>query len=75
MPFYDLYCGKCSKEYNIKATMADKSERNIPCPDCGSTDLETVFNAAPAYVKSTGDAAPACPSSSSCGNRGCQFAG
>ena len=45
MPFYDLRCPKCDKEYNISASMTEKSEKKIPCPDCGSFDLETVFKA------------------------------
>ena len=75
MPFYDLRCLSCDKESNIKATMAEKTERRIPCPECGSTDMETVYKSAPAYIKSSGEAPSACPSSSACGNRGCRFAG
>jgi len=67
MPFYDLYCSICDKEFNIMATMADKTERRIPCPECGSTQLETVYNGAPAYIKSGAGAAPACPNFSACG--------
>ena len=70
MPFYDLYCSNCDKEHNIRATMADKTNRQIPCPDCGSTALETIYNAAPAYIKSATQ--PSCPSSSVCGNSGCR---
>ena len=72
MPFYDLFCGKCNKEYNIMASMADKTNRLIPCPDCGSTDLDTVYNSAPNYIKSLGDSAPACPNRSVCGGSGCR---
>ena len=75
MPFYDLHCLDCEKESNVKATMAEKTERRIQCPQCGSTNMETVYNSAPAYIKSSGDSMPACPSSSACGNRGCRFAG
>lgn len=66
MPFYDLYCAGCDKEFNIMATMADKMERRIPCPECGSTSLETVYNAAPAFIKGGGGAIPECPNSSAC---------
>ena len=69
MPFYDLRCVKCDKEFNIMASMADKSERRIPCPECGSTDMETVYNFAPAYIKGVGDRIPACPNSHACGAR------
>jgi len=74
MPFYDLRCPKCEKEYNISASMHDKTEKLIPCPDCGSTDLETVFVSAPAVLKGI-PKAPECPNSSVCGSSGCRFAG
>jgi len=75
MPFYDLRCTDCNTESNIKATMAEKTERLIPCPQCNSTNMETVYKSAPAYIKSSGDNVSSCPSSSMCGNRGCRFAG
>ena len=74
MPFYDLRCVECDKEFNIMASVSDKSERRIPCPECGSTNMETVFNAAPAYIKSRADNVPTCPQRSVCGS-GCRFAG
>jgi putative FmdB family regulatory protein len=73
MPFYNLFCPSCDKEHEIRATIAEKTARQIPCPDCGSTELETVYNFAPAYIKGTSQ--PACPSSGSCGNSGCRHAG
>ena len=30
MPFYDLRCPKCDKEFNISASMKEKSEKRIP---------------------------------------------
>jgi len=65
MPFYDLYCAVCDKEFNIMATMADKTDQRIPCPECGSTKVETVYNAAPAYVKRNTNN-PECPKSNVC---------
>jgi len=70
MPNYDLRCLKCEGEYKIRATMAEKAEQRIPCPDCGSFNLETLFKAAPAYVKGGSQ----CPKSSSCG-ASCPHAG
>ena len=68
MPFYDLRCKACDKEFNIKATMADKTDKRIPCPECGSTDMETVYKSAPFYIKSKQAAeTAACPNSHSCG--------
>ena len=75
MPFYDLHCNSCNKESNIRATMAEKTENRIQCPECGSTDMETVYKSAPAYIKSSSDSVQGCPSSSNCGNTGCRFAG
>jgi len=71
MPNYDLRCPKCDKDYNIRATIAEKSEKRIPCPDCGSFEMETLFKAAPAYVK--GQAI--CPNAAGCGASGCRHAG
>ena len=71
MPFYDLRCRTCSSEFNIPAAVKDKMEKNIPCPECGSRDLETVYKGAPAYIKNT---APECPNRSACGGS-CPHAG
>ena len=71
MPFYDLRCPKCEKEYNILASITKKTEKRIPCPDCGSLDLETVFKGAPAYIKSA--KASECPNRHVCG-AGCSHA-
>jgi len=68
MPFYDLRCTQCDKEFNIMASMADKTERRIPCPECGSTDMVTVYNSAPAFIRGGGDNnIPACPNMHTCG--------
>jgi len=67
MPNYDLHCPNCNREYNIRASIKEKSEKLIPCPDCGSFELETVFKAAPAYVKGAGKVV-SCPQQSSCGS-------
>ena len=75
MPFYDLRCLSCNEESNIRAAMEDKANSRIPCPHCGSTEMETVYMSAPAYIKTSGDSTPVCPSSNACGNAGCRFAG
>ena len=72
MPFYDLRCPLCDKEYNIYASMTQKTEKQIPCPDCGSVELETVFKGAPAYIKSSKTSE--CPNRHICGG-GCNHAG
>jgi len=75
MPFYDLRCLDCDTESNVRASIEDKTARRIPCPKCNSLNMETVFSAAPAYIKSRGDSMPSCPSGNTCGNSGCRFAG
>ena len=72
MPFYDLYCHKCDKEFNISASIKAKSDKTIPCPECGSFDLKTVYKGAPAYIKS--QKITECPNRSVCGNAGCRHA-
>jgi len=70
MPNYNLYCPECEQEYKIWASMTEKSEKRIACPDCGSFELETLFKAAPAYVKGSSP----CPNRIGCGNS-CPHAG
>ena len=67
MPFYDLRCTSCDKEHNIMATMADKVAGLIPCPDCGSLDMETVYKSAPYYIKGRQAEASPCRNSDTCG--------
>lgn len=43
MPYYDLRCSKCQKEFNIKASIQERTDLLIGCPDCGSNELETIY--------------------------------
>ena len=36
MPYYDLYCPACETEHNVSATMTDRRNKRIACPECGS---------------------------------------
>ena len=72
MPFYDLRCPACDTEHNISASMTDKAEKRIPCPDCGSFDLETIYKGSPAYIKSK--QGNDCPNRQTCG-MGCRHGG
>ena len=65
MPFYDLRCLACGEEFNIRATVAEREQGQITCPDCGAADLQLVFKATHFTVKT--DSAPACPHSHICG--------
>ena len=71
MPYYDLRCPTCNKEYNISASISDKTEKRIKCPDCGSFELETVYKSAPSYIR--GKEANSCPNRHICG-AGCGHA-
>jgi len=75
MPFYDLRCKDCDEIANIRATMLEKEESRISCPKCSSQNMETYYISAPAYIKTTGEKPLSCPSSNTCGNSGCRFAG
>jgi len=74
MPNYDLICSKCNREHNIRASMAEKSQKRISCPDCGSFELETVYKSAPAYVKGGSRPPMSCPQRAGCGSA-CPHAG
>ena len=69
MPFYDLHCASCGVDSNISASIADKVEKKIACPECGSHELETIYRTVNIHVKR--DEAPACPNSHICG-AGCR---
>jgi len=43
MPFYELRCKACSREFNIRASINARSSREISCPDCGSRELEGIY--------------------------------
>ena len=70
MPKYDLRCEDCDAEFNVRASISEKTEKRINCPECGGAELATVFKAPPAFLK--GEAK--CPSSASCGSSGCRYA-
>ena len=71
MPFYDLHCAGCNKDFNIRASVSDKTEKRIACPECGSNDMETIFAPVNFHVKRNAPAA--CPNSHVCGS-GCRHA-
>lgn len=50
MPFYDLKCS-CGTEFNVRASIAQREEKQIVCPQCGGRNLQTVFKAMQFSVK------------------------
>ena len=70
MPKYDLRCEACDAEFNARASILEKTEKRINCPECGGHQLATVFKAPPAFLKKEAK----CPSSASCGSSGRRYA-
>lgn len=71
MPNYDLRCANCLHEFAARASISDRTEKHIHCPECGSSELEAVFKAMNFHVSRNNQAA--CPNSHICG-AGCQHA-
>lgn len=67
MPFYDLKCKGCKEEFNVMARMSEWEERSIPCPKCGSKDLERIFGNINVIQSRKTPEAPACPNAHKCG--------
>ena len=67
MPKYDLKCQTCGQEFNVSASIADKMEKRIPCPECDSRELLSVFKSAPGYLKGGRAKEVDCPNISVCG--------
>jgi len=66
MPFYDLKCKNCGKEFNIMAKMSERENKLVKCPDCGDSELETIYKSVN-VVQSRKPEAPACPNAHICG--------
>ena len=67
MAYYDLHCSACGGDFfDIQASVEDKANRRIFCPDCGSNQLEKIYNPVSIHVKSN-SSENACPRSSICG--------
>lgn len=65
MPFYDLKCA-CGHEFNQKATVSERENKLIKCPQCGSTELEAVYKSVN-IIRSKSKEVPACPNAGRCG--------
>ncbi len=66
MPYYELRCSSCDKEFNIKATIRERSEKLINCPDCASAELETVYRQVN-ILRYRGKDCDVCPTAASLG--------
>ena len=52
MPFFDFRCKRCDTVFNVLATNEEREKGLIPCPGCGSRDLERVWEKASFSVAS-----------------------
>jgi len=43
MPFYDLKCTKCNHTFTKRASMSQRENKDIECPECKCNELEAVF--------------------------------
>ncbi len=66
MPFYDLKCRDCGKEFNIMASMSDRERQAIKCPDCGSRELDQIFSNVN-IIRSRKTGVRECPNIEKCG--------
>ena len=75
MPFYNLKCRECDREFDILASISDKEEKRIYCPECDSKELEALWKNAPRYLKGGLQSGQefVCPNSKACG-KDCEHA-
>ena len=52
MPFYDFKCSRCELTFNVMATIEEKEKGLIPCPGCGSKDIQRSYDKANISLKS-----------------------
>jgi putative FmdB family regulatory protein len=65
MPFYNLKCNSCGKEFEAYATVTERGEGQIKCPDCGGVKHGNVMKkGANIIVKKDGGG---CPHAGKCG--------
>ena len=67
MALYDLHCTGCGRDFiDVQASVAEKTEKRILCPECGSNQMEKIYSPVNIHVK-TGSASADCPNSRMCG--------
>jgi putative FmdB family regulatory protein len=68
MPFYDLRCKNCGKEFNIMAKMSEREQKLIKCPECESNELDPIFSSVNIIQSRKSADMPACPNAHICGS-------
>ena len=73
MPLYSLTCRRCGYSFEKQASIRERGEKAIPCPECGGTDLDADYSSGKsAALKKETAKASACPHSAGCGCCGCR---
>lgn len=67
MPYYDLKCTECGEEFNKMATMREREQKLVKCPQCGSNELEPVFKSVNIIQSRKTPEMPTCPNAGKCG--------
>jgi putative FmdB family regulatory protein len=76
MAYFDYYCDKCKKPFEIKASISDDRSW-VKCPKCSGNKIRRVFDSVYVPKKSGGgNSAPSGGSScSSCASHNCSTCG
>lgn len=71
MPIYKLLCKQCHKQFEAFASVSERTNGAIACPDCGGKDHEAVYEGtANIHVRQSAD--EPCPHAHCCsGACGC----
>lgn len=69
MPSYDLKC-RCGNQFNVSASINERTGKHILCPECGSNELEAVFKSVGILSSRKSPELPSCPNAHVCGG-GC----
>lgn len=70
MPYYDLHCEKCQNDFNVKASVQDRTAGRISCPACGSRELSTIYRKVN-ILRYKGKDCDVCPGSGAAPQGGC----
>ena len=75
MPYYELRCANCQTEFSVKASIRERTEKSIRCPNCASQELETIYRKVNIlrHKDSECEACSLSDSASSCCGGSCRF--
>jgi len=68
MPLFEFTCRKCGHAFEELVTASDAGSGKVPCPACGSRQVEKGFSSFATNV--SGDAGGGLPAGGGCGRGG-----